>query len=107
MTAAQDLHTLLAAAGEHGPYVLVGHSTGGTYALTYAAQYPQQVAGMVLLDSSSPEQFTAIPSYAGQYAVMRRGLALLPTVNRLGLGRAVAAASGRTCRRPRPTRSRR
>ena len=52
-----------------GPYVLVGHSTGGTYALTYAAQYPQQVAGMVLLDSSSPEQITSIPSYAGQYAV--------------------------------------
>ena len=50
------------------PYVLVGHSTGGPYALTYAAQYPEQVAGMVLLDSSSPEQLTGIPSYAGQYA---------------------------------------
>ena len=80
MTAAEDLHLLLAAAGEEGPYVLVGHSTGGTYALTYAAQYPEQVAGMVLLDSSSPEQLTSIPNYAGQYAVMRRGLALLPTV---------------------------
>ena len=61
VTAAEDLHTLLAQAGEHGPYVLVGHSIGGTYAMTYAAQYPRQVAGMVLLDSSSPEQFTAIP----------------------------------------------
>ena len=60
--AAQDLHTLLAAAGETGPYVLVGHSTGGTYAMTYAARYPEQVAGMVLLDSSSPEQLTRIPS---------------------------------------------
>ena len=71
---AEDLHTLLAAAGEHGPYVLVGHSTGGTYAMTYAARYPEQVAGMVLLDSSSPEQFTRMPAYPGQYAVMRRGL---------------------------------
>ena len=43
--------------------------------MTYAAQYPEQVAGMVLLDSSSPEQFTEIPAYPGQYAVMRRGLA--------------------------------
>ena len=60
-------------AGEHGPYLLVGHSIGGPYALTYAAQHPQQVAGMVLLDSSSPEQFSAIPSYAGQYAVVHRG----------------------------------
>ena len=90
--AAQDLHTLLAVAGETGPFVLAGHSTGGTYALTYAARYPEQVAGMVLLDSSSPEQLTRIPAYAGQYAVMRRGLALLPTLNRLGLGHAFPAS---------------
>src|SRR4051794_33768648 len=35
---AEELHALLAAAGQHGPYVLVGHSTGGPYAMTYAAQ---------------------------------------------------------------------
>jgi pimeloyl-ACP methyl ester carboxylesterase len=91
LTAAHDLHTLLQQAGEHGPFVLAGHSIGGTYALTYAAQYPRQVAGMVLLDSSSPYQFTAMPTYAGQYAVMRRGLAVLPTLYRLGLGRLVYA----------------
>ena len=34
--------------------------------MTYAARYPEQVAGMVLLDSSSPEQLTAIASYAGR-----------------------------------------
>lgn len=90
--AAQDLHNLLAAAGETGPYVLVGHSTGGTYALTYAARYPEQVAGMALLDSSSPEQLTEVSAYAGQYAVMRRGLALLPTVNRLGVGRMLSSS---------------
>jgi pimeloyl-ACP methyl ester carboxylesterase len=91
LTAAHDLHSLLQEAGEHGPFVLAGHSIGGTYALTYAAQYPHQVAGMVLLDSSSPYQFTAMPAYAGQYAVMRRGLAVLPTLYRLGLGRLVYA----------------
>ncbi len=64
---AQDLHELLAAAGENGPYVLVGHSTGGTYAMTYAARYPDEVAGLVLLDSSSPEQFTQMPAYSSQY----------------------------------------
>jgi pimeloyl-ACP methyl ester carboxylesterase len=93
LQSAKDLHTLLAAAGEHGPVVMVGHSTGGTYAMTYAASYPDQVAGLVLLDSSSPEQFTRMPAYPSQYALMRRGLALLPTLHRLGLNQLLAPAS--------------
>jgi pimeloyl-ACP methyl ester carboxylesterase len=93
VSAAQDLNALLAAAGENGPYVLAGHSTGGTFAMTYAARYPGRVAGMVLLDSSSPEQLTRMPDYAGQYALMRRGLALMPTLSRLGLGRVMAPTS--------------
>ncbi len=91
VAAAEDLHALLATAGEAGPFVLVGHSTGGTYAMIYAAKHPEQVAGMVLLDSSSPYQLTKIPAYAGQYAVMRRGFALLPTLARLGLSRLAPA----------------
>jgi pimeloyl-ACP methyl ester carboxylesterase len=90
---AADLHALLATAGEHGPYVLVGHSIGGPYALTFAAQYPEDVAGMVLLDSSSPRQFAEMPAYATQYALMKRGLALLPTLARIGLGPVSTAAS--------------
>jgi pimeloyl-ACP methyl ester carboxylesterase len=93
VTAAGDLHMLLKVAGEQGPFVLVGHSIGGTFALTYAARYPGQVAGMVLLDSSSPEQFTKIPSYPGQYAVVHRVEALTPTLFRLGIGRLIAAVT--------------
>jgi pimeloyl-ACP methyl ester carboxylesterase len=92
--AAEDLHVLLDAAGEQGPFVLVGHSIGGPYAMTYATQYPEQVAGMVLLDSSSPRQLTDIPSYPLQYAVMRRGYAVLPVLARLGAGGLVAAGAG-------------
>ena len=91
VAAAEDLDALLATAGETGPFVLVGHSTGGTYAMTYAARHPEQVAGMVLLDSSSPYQLTKVSAYAGQYLVMRRGLALLPTLARLGLARSAPA----------------
>jgi pimeloyl-ACP methyl ester carboxylesterase len=79
-----DLHTLLARAGETGPYVLAGHSSGGTLAMTYAAEYPEQVVGMVLLDSSSPHQYTDQPAFPGTYAVMRRLLPVLPTLTRLG-----------------------
>ena len=79
-----DLHTLLARAGERGPYVLVGHSSGGAYAMTYAALHPTQVAGMVLLDSSSPQQFTALPDFPRTYSLMRRLLPVLPSLARLG-----------------------
>jgi pimeloyl-ACP methyl ester carboxylesterase len=63
--------------------------------MTYAARYPEQAAGLVFLDSSSPEQFSRLPDYPGQYALMRRGLALLPTLNRLGVGRVFTAFGGR------------
>jgi pimeloyl-ACP methyl ester carboxylesterase len=45
-----ELHTLLTTAGVPGPYVLVGHSLGGLFTLLYARTYPDQVAGMVLVD---------------------------------------------------------
>lgn len=94
IAAAEDLHALLETAGESGPFVLVGHSIGGPYAMTFAATYADDVAGMVLLDSSSPRQLTDIPSYPVQYAVMRRGYAVLPLLARVGLGGLVAAGSG-------------
>jgi pimeloyl-ACP methyl ester carboxylesterase len=83
---AAELHTLLAKAGEHGPYVLAGHSTGGTYAMTYAARYPDEVAGLVLIDSSSPEQLTRMPDFPRQYAMMRRTYGPLSTLARIGVG---------------------
>jgi len=47
-----ELHLLLAAAGIKGPYLLVGHSLGGLIARVYFDQYPQEVAGIVLVDST-------------------------------------------------------
>jgi len=90
---AADLHTLLERAAVPGPYVLAGHSVGGTYALIFAARYPRQVAGMVLLDSSTPQQFTALPDYRAAYSSYRRLSALLPPLARVGLLRLVAAGA--------------
>ena len=84
---AADLHTLLSRAGEKGPYVLVGHSAGGTYAMTYAALYPGDVAGMVLLDSMSPYEFSEMPGFATEQSMMSRGLGVLPSLTRLGVAR--------------------
>ncbi|MFM0167891.1 alpha/beta fold hydrolase [Paraburkholderia sediminicola] len=47
-----DLHALLSAAHVPGPYVLVGHSAGGLVVRLYASTYPDEVVGMVLLDTT-------------------------------------------------------
>jgi pimeloyl-ACP methyl ester carboxylesterase len=48
-----DLHALLAAAGLTAPFVIVAHSYGGLIARLYAMTYPEQVKGMVLVDTLS------------------------------------------------------
>ena len=48
---AETLHTLLHNAGIDGSYVLVGHSSGGLHVRNFADQYPEEVAGMVLVDA--------------------------------------------------------
>jgi pimeloyl-ACP methyl ester carboxylesterase len=47
---ARELHTLLEKANEPGPYVLVGHSMGGYTVRVYVHDYPEEVAGLVLID---------------------------------------------------------
>ena len=84
---ATDLHTLLDGAGEHGPYVLAGHSAGGLYVLNFAHLYPDQVAGVVLLDSMSPQQYEKIADWPMFYEMFRRASAVLPSLSRLGVGR--------------------
>jgi pimeloyl-ACP methyl ester carboxylesterase len=87
---ATDLHTLLHRAHVPGPYVLAGHSFGGLYALTFAARYPDEVAGMVLVDSTAPAPATsptATPTDDGGSGDLTDRLAtLVSTSARLGLG---------------------
>ena len=54
---ADDLHAALKAGGENSPFVLVGHSLGGPINLLYTRQYGDEVAGLVMVDASHPEQF--------------------------------------------------
>jgi pimeloyl-ACP methyl ester carboxylesterase len=49
----RELHTLLANGGIMGPYILVGHSFGGLNMYLYACQYPDEVAGLILVDAVS------------------------------------------------------
>ena len=61
----EDLHALLTGVRLEAPYVLVGHSFGGVNMILFASRYPEEVAGIVLEDSSHPDQGS-------------RGLAALP-----------------------------
>ncbi|WP_374549298.1 alpha/beta fold hydrolase [Sphingobium yanoikuyae] len=58
LDAAHDLHAGLSAAGVKGPYLLVGHSVGGLHAQVFAAQYPADTAGLVLVSTTHPDQFS-------------------------------------------------
>ena len=54
---ATELHTALERLGIAGPFVLAGHSYGGLAVRAFAALYPAEVAGMVLVDGSHPDQW--------------------------------------------------
>lgn len=90
---AADLHNLLGRAHEAGPFVLAGHSFGGLYLLNFAANYPDDVAGAVLLDSTHPDMFTRLRKYPLIYESYRRVSAIFPSLARLGVGR-IAYGSG-------------
>lgn len=57
----EELHALLKNANTPPPYILVGHSFGGVNARLYASTYPDEVAGVVLVDSSHEDQLQKIP----------------------------------------------
>ena len=91
--AVADLHALLSAAGEAGPYVLVGHSYGGLIVRLYASTYPKEVAGLVLIDTLSEGlQDAETPE---QWAIQRKliqnddpeNLALYPALERIDVDR--------------------
>jgi pimeloyl-ACP methyl ester carboxylesterase len=83
---ADDLHTALQAAGVGGPYVVVGHSYGGLVVRAFADLYPDQVAGMVLVDASHPDQWAAL-SIPGGSKLAALGNWIPGVLARLGLVR--------------------
>jgi pimeloyl-ACP methyl ester carboxylesterase len=82
---AADLHEALHRHGLAGPYLLVGHSLGGGYVRVFAAEYPDEVVGLVLLDPVHEEQMERQPVETKRALEQaQRQLALAPLLARLG-----------------------
>lgn len=94
-TIAQELHTLLANAGIEGPKVYVGHSYGGLIARIYSDLYPEDVAGVVLVDPGLPELRTdRMPAETlAHNASDRDFMQIAPWLARLGIFRLVGSPS--------------
>lgn len=93
-TIVQDLHELLQRTPVAGPYVLVGHSMGGEYVRVFSAKYPSEVAGVVLVDSTHPDQREPpmmVSPINRMPPLVRRLMCstLLPIVERFGVMRIV------------------
>lgn len=58
---ARGLRDLLDAAGVSPPFVLAGHSMGGLVVRVFESMYPDDVAGMALIDASHPQQGARLP----------------------------------------------
>lgn len=81
---AAELRALLRAAGLGPPYLLVGHSAGAIHALVYTDLYPDEVAGLVLVDPSHPEMFTRAPGVPDGPTIARP-YRVIAALGRLGL----------------------
>jgi pimeloyl-ACP methyl ester carboxylesterase len=86
-TLAEQLHTLIRQAGVKTPFVLAGHSMAGLYDRAYAAKYPNDLAGLILIDAVSPDQAARMPKETAQ-KLSRFSLAWDVWRTRLGIARA-------------------
>lgn len=84
-TMVNELHTLLVNAGVQSPYVMVGHSFGGIVVREFTHRYPDEVTGMVLVDSAHEHHFVRMPAFATLTEAMANQFSLFSTLNSFGL----------------------
>ena len=83
----EELHLLLHQAAIEPPYILVGHSFGGINMQLYYSKYPDEVRGIVLVDSCHPDQFEKLPPAPEELSILEKHPKLLIFLARLGIGR--------------------
>jgi pimeloyl-ACP methyl ester carboxylesterase len=73
-TQARELRASLQAAGVAPPYLLVGHSIGGLYQHAFARLYPQEVAGLLLIEPTHPQHWASMQREVPAIATLVRGM---------------------------------
>lgn len=86
-----NLYRALRAAGEPGPYVLVGQSMGGDVVRFFAMQHPDEVAGLVLVDAGTPDGMTNLNGVVGTTRSFSKGRPIPAPRESLGAGDALTA----------------
>jgi pimeloyl-ACP methyl ester carboxylesterase len=91
---ATELHALLAAAGESGPFFMVGHSLAGKNVRLFAATFPEEVQGMVLVDARSEivDQNMSADDTAGFNAAIKVQAVIYSLARQIGLARLFGGA---------------
>src|SRR5215204_469995 len=82
---ATELHAALEGAAIDGPYVLVGHSFGGVYVRVFADLYPDEVAALVLVDPTHPDQIERSPRQRGAMRMTSQLMRVLDGLSHFGL----------------------
>lgn len=86
-----DLHTLLTNADVVGPHVFVTHSLGGFVARLYAAQYPDDVVGIVFVDSAHEDVTEVVPEFASALQAQAATQSTFGMLARVGVTRVFGA----------------
>jgi pimeloyl-ACP methyl ester carboxylesterase len=86
---AEELHTLLANAGIPAPYILVAHSYGGFIVRCFARNYPDQTAGLVLVDTPEESAFfrPEVLNFYFRLSLINRAVELICAAGRVFGGR--------------------
>ena len=85
-TMAVELHTMLVNANIPAPYILVGHSLGGPVVHQFAAKYPNEVAGLVMVDSAHEQQMKHFPEAMVKMANSMKGMmGVMKLMGKLGI----------------------
>lgn len=91
---ANELHQLLVNADVKPPYILVGHSLGGLTVRVYASLYPDEVAGMILVDAGHEDQLQRLPpEYLRLYKQQHSYFSVLGFMSRFGILRLIGSSS--------------